>query len=329
MEEDNLSPLANHAGANLPHSRYLKSRRLSISAEACNFDSDGEEEGSGKDLVVKHPKSDEQLARLNSAITKTFVFKALNDEQRELVIDSMYEKCVAKGNDVIRQGDDGDNFYIVDAGIFEAIVKRDGKSEVVFKYDNSGSFGELALMYNTPRSATVRASTDGVLWTLSGEMFRQIVLKAARKKREEFRKLLQSVTILKELSTYELENVADALILKKYKNGECIFKEGDQAYELYFVLAGAVEIRMLDKSNRQSGQQVKITECPVGSYFGELAWLKKDPRAASAYALGNVTLAELDVYAFERLLGPCREIMERNAKAYEKPLIEKFGSLAM
>ena len=52
MEEDNLSPLANHAGGNLPHSRYLKSRRLSISAEACNFDSDGEEEGSGKDLVV-------------------------------------------------------------------------------------------------------------------------------------------------------------------------------------------------------------------------------------------------------------------------------------
>jgi len=37
---------------------------------------------------------------------------------------------------------------------------------LVFTYDNVGSFGELALMYNTPRAATIKAAGPGLLWAL-------------------------------------------------------------------------------------------------------------------------------------------------------------------
>lgn len=60
-------------------------------------------------------------------------------------------KCVAH-----RQGEEGDNFYVIGEGTFEArILQPDGEEKTVFTYEGKGAFGELALMYNCPRAATV------------------------------------------------------------------------------------------------------------------------------------------------------------------------------
>lgn len=50
--------------------------------------------------------------------------------------------------------------------MFDIFVQKDGTSLCVGKYDNKGSFGELALMYNTPRAATIVATQAGALWAL-------------------------------------------------------------------------------------------------------------------------------------------------------------------
>jgi len=62
-------------------------------------------------------------------------------------MDAMFERKVSQGEVVIRQGDQGDNFYVVDEGVFDIFVN--GKK--VVEIAAGGSFGELALMYNTPR----------------------------------------------------------------------------------------------------------------------------------------------------------------------------------
>lgn len=51
-------------------------------------------------------------------------------------------------------------------GLYDIIVAKDNQSRCVGRYDNHGSFGELALMYNTPRAATIVATTEGALWGL-------------------------------------------------------------------------------------------------------------------------------------------------------------------
>jgi cAMP-dependent protein kinase regulator len=58
----------------------------------------------------------------------------------------------------------------------------------------------------------------------------------------------------------------------------------------------------------------------------ELALITNKPRAASVYAVGPVTCAALDVGAFERLLGPCMEVMKRNFEHYEEQLMRLFGT---
>lgn len=69
----------------------------------------------------------------------------------------------------------------------------------VASYNNAGSFGELALMYNMPRAATVTADNDGALWAMDRQTFRRIVLKSAYKKRKMYENLINSVPMLKTL----------------------------------------------------------------------------------------------------------------------------------
>ena len=62
-----------------------------------------------------------------------------------------------------RQGDEGDNFYIVEVGGVEVEVG----GTTVAQLKEGDSFGELALIYGTPRAATVRAGSGAVaLWGL-------------------------------------------------------------------------------------------------------------------------------------------------------------------
>lgn len=134
-------------------------------------------------------------------------------------------------------------------------------------------------------------------------------------------KLLDSVPMLKALQNHERMNLADALISKSYADGEGIIKQGDVADGMYFIEQGSVSIRI-----DQEGEEVEISVLGKGQYFGELALVTHRPRAASAYALENRKVAFLDVDVFERLLGPCMEIMKRNIDDYESQLIRMFGS---
>jgi cAMP-dependent protein kinase regulator len=55
-----------------------------------------------------------------------------------------------------------------------------------------------------------------------------------------------------------------------------------------------------------------------GDYFGELALIQNEPRAANVYAETEVTLVTLDRHSFKRLLGPLTSIMKRKIDEYRK-----------
>ncbi|XP_067024464.1 cAMP-dependent protein kinase type II regulatory subunit-like isoform X1 [Acropora muricata] len=297
-----------------PKNRYA--RRQSVCAEPLNPDSDEDEN------PIVYPKTDDQRLRLNEAIRNILLFKNVAPEQLSEVLDAMFEKKVQPGDHVIDQGDDGDNFYVIDSGVYEIYVKIDGKDKMVGVYNEKGSFGELALMYNTPRAATIIATSKGILWALDRNTFRRILLKAAAKKRKVHEALLESVPMLKEITEYERMNLADALQSRKFKDGECVIQQGNEADCMYFVESGVASIRI--RKQDDPTQEVELTQCSKGGYFGELALVTHKPRAASVYSVGDLVCAVLDVHAFERLLGPCMDILKRNIDGYEEQL-DKLG----
>lgn len=297
-------------------------RRKSVFAEHYDPAEDDEDEGP----KVVYPKSDAQREKLAQAVKNILLFKSLDQNQMQEVIDAMFERKVKAGEVVIKQGDDGDNFYVIASGTYNIFVNGGEKQpdKLVGKYENSGSFGELALMYNMPRAATITAVTEGALWAMNRQTFRRIVLKSAFKKRKEYENLLEKVPMLKSLNAYERMNLCDALMPRAYRDGDLIIMQGDAADGMYFIEDGTVRITV----KKDGGSEMEVSRVGKGGYFGELALLTKKPRAASVYASGVVKLAFLDVSAFERLLGPCKEIMMRNIDQYEEQMIQAFGSKA-
>ncbi|XP_058144600.1 cAMP-dependent protein kinase type II-alpha regulatory subunit [Dasypus novemcinctus] len=300
-------------------------RRVSVCAETYNPD----EEEEDTDPRVIHPKTDEQRCRLQEACKDILLFKNLDQEQLSQVLDAMFERRVKVDEHVIDQGDDGDNFYVIERGTYDILVTKDNQTRSVGQYDNHGSFGELALMYNTPRAATIVATSEGSLWGLDRVTFRRIIVKNNAKKRKMFETFIESVPLLKSLEVSERMKIVDVIGEKVYKDGERIITQGDKADSFYIIESGEVSIliRSKTKANKDDGnQEVEIARCHKGQYFGELALVTNKPRAASAYAVGDVKCLVMDVQAFERLLGPCMDIMKRNISHYEEQLVKLFGS---
>lgn len=106
---------------------------------------------------------------------------------------------------------------------------------------------------------------------------------------------------------------------KKFKKNEIIIQEGDtidSSSFLYFLMAGTVAV-----STQKDGKQFLIKNLEAGTYFGELALITRAPRKATiSVESDDVVCGVLDVNAFERLMGPCRELMERNIDVYAEEL---------
>ncbi|KAI2647866.1 cAMP-dependent protein kinase type II-beta regulatory subunit [Labeo rohita] len=306
-----------------------------VCAEAYNPDEDEDE---GSESRVVHPKTDEQRQRLQEACRDILLFKTLEKDQFAEVLDSMFEVLVKPNECIINQGDDGDNFYVIERGVFDIVIQKDGVSRCVGCYDNKGSFGELALMYNTPRAATIRANQEGALWALDRATFHRLIVKNNAKKRKMYECFIESVPLLKSLQTFgdgeriiRQVRVADLLVMTLALFSDersCVCSQGDSADCFYIVESGEVRIMIRSKTRagQRSQEEVEVARCSRGQYFGELALVTNKPRAASVYAAGETKCLVIDVQAFERLLGSCKEILKRNIQQYEQQLVAVFGS---
>ncbi|KAK5912478.1 hypothetical protein CesoFtcFv8_002347 [Champsocephalus esox] len=300
-------------------------RRVSVCAEAYNPDDDEDDDAEPR---VVHPKTDEQRHRLQDACRDILLFKTLEQEQFSEVLDGMFEVLVKPQDHIIDQGDDGDNFYVIEKGVYDIFVQKDGVSICVGKYDNKGSFGELALMYNTPRAATITATQEGALWGLDRATFHRLILRNNAKKRRVYEAFIECVPLLKSLELSERMQIVDVLGVRVFKDGECVLMQGDEADCFYIVESG--EVKIMIKSKTKAGQpdntEVEVARCSKGQYFGELALVTNKPRAASVYAVGETKCLVIDIQAFERLLGPCMDIMKRNISQYEEQRVALLGS---
>ena len=114
-------------------------------------------------------------AYVQHALSKNSFFAALTEEQLDEVTAAMAEIRFEAGQTVMKEGDQGNYFYVIESGAFDVLTKQRG-STPVRTHTSGESFGEVALMYNTFRTATVKCKTAGNLWALDSGMFRQLGL---------------------------------------------------------------------------------------------------------------------------------------------------------
>ena len=100
-----------------------REKRAVIAAAAAQDDDDGDYEPPA-DAVAK---TAEERARIEKAVSTNFLFQHLNDQQREVIFQAFERFPVKAGQKVIKQGDPGDKFYVVDTGEYETWINgKDG-----------------------------------------------------------------------------------------------------------------------------------------------------------------------------------------------------------
>ncbi|CAK0814566.1 unnamed protein product [Prorocentrum cordatum] len=105
-----------------------------------------------------------------------------------------------------------------------------------------GSFGELALLYSTPRFATARALEDSVLWGIDRTHFRDILMGVHEEELQGHVACLRQVGPLGTLEEDELKELAKALNVNTFQRGELIVEQGLPSTGLHILIEGQVAV---------------------------------------------------------------------------------------
>ena len=172
---------------------------------------------------------------------------------------------------IIRQADEGDNFYVVETGCCKCYMGSRDESGLVATCNPGDCFGELALMYNSPRAATVVADTDTALWALDRASFSILLMQSALERRERNQDFLEYVAVLATLSRYAKGVLADALEPCAFKSGAVIFKQGDPSEEFFIVQEGEVVVSHGAEGVEGAETPTELVTLHRGEYFGCVA----------------------------------------------------------
>lgn len=286
-------------------------KKMAISAEAY-----GEYNQLGKFDHRHVAKTAEQEAQIKDVLQQSIMFKYLEKAEKEIVVGAMEIKEFAAGEKVITQGDDGNNLYIVARGKL-ACSRRTGEnqpSQFLRYYEQGEVFGELSLLYNVPRAASIEAETNSVCFSLDRDTFSHIVKNSAMERREKYESFLDRIEILAGLDRYERSKICDCLESEHFRRGDMIIREGEPGEKFYLVQKGKAEaVKNIDRAD-----ETKVYEYGENDYFGELALLNNDVRKASIRVVSEtMEVASLSKNSFKRLFGPIEGILARNVGKYD------------
>merc|ERR1712224_319875 len=133
-------------------------------------------------------KSDTDRKTIWAKLQQNFLFSSLDEDAATDLINAVAEKHFPNGEVIMKQGDDGDYFYIIEEGEAHIFVTKEGVETKVLECGVGDSFGELALMYNAPRAATVKAVSDIRAWAVDRHTFKLTLMESTIKKRERYEK---------------------------------------------------------------------------------------------------------------------------------------------
>lgn len=262
--------------------------------------------GESKDDQVqfqKANKSIETVAMFKSCLSEHFLLRSLPD--LTLLIDALQLHEAVPGEVVVWQGSTGEGFYIIESGLCDVV--KDGR--VVGLIQPGKSFGELALLNNATRQATVRAVEPSRLWYLTRSQFRFIASLQERAQTDEKLRFLRNVELFEKLTQGNLEKIADVMVMRKYQPDERIIKQGDQGDVFFMIQTGRV---VVSQSQGFGAKQVELVRLGPGKYFGELALIEDAPRKASVTASTAVTCWTLDRANFLSLFGSIDEAVNES-----------------
>ena len=115
-------------------------------------------------------------------VQNSYLFKSLDADGCKMLIDNAYLGSFAEDEVIIREGDDGDAFYLIKSGSVEISVEKDSKKVVLSSLKRGAFFGEVSVLTENSRTATVTAEEDCELVVFNRKNIQGVLQKYPRVK---------------------------------------------------------------------------------------------------------------------------------------------------
>lgn len=260
----------------------------------------------GSFVTKQYEKKDEDDMLIVKALEDNFVFSHLSESRRDKLVDAFEPISVKKGEEVITEGDVGDFFYVIGDGEVDFLV---GGNQVGTA-GSGATFGELALLYQAPRAATVIAKCDCKLYRLDQDHFRRILMMQAQDEVSDVVKILKKVPYFEDLGTEKLNKIAANLHIKHFRDGDVLAKSDDEFYVPRFSIVKEGIIKITDIKG--GGTDYKDITFKPGDFFGDAGIVSGNPLKATVTASGDVTMLVMSRETFVRVVGDNIEELVRH-----------------
>eukprot|EP00930_Biecheleria_cincta_P003432 TRINITY_DN104365_c0_g1_i1.p1 TRINITY_DN104365_c0_g1~~TRINITY_DN104365_c0_g1_i1.p1 ORF type:complete len:806 (+),score=142.31 TRINITY_DN104365_c0_g1_i1:62-2479(+) len=315
------------------HEHVLNSRRRAVKRNV-------------REIQVQEPspKTAEERALIADALRGNARLRAmvnLDDAHIDAMIEVCWKQTIPNNCKVIEAGGMGDYFYVIQEGEFEISRAQDysiARAWVEQKHDateqksdstenlkkppsrpswNSTSsstviskghcFGELALLLATPRTATVRAVCDSVVWVFDRTNFKRILMKSSAAVIDKYVETISKIELLASLSTEHARKIAETLTEIKFSKDDVIFEQNEIGVAFYILCDG--EVAFIE----DGVERHRLSACNSEQFFGEQALLTGDKRAATVVVTSASARAlVIDLDSFTELLGPVEQILNQS-----------------
>ncbi|CAK67909.1 unnamed protein product (macronuclear) [Paramecium tetraurelia] len=219
-----------------------------------------------------------------------FIFYNLSEEELTQVANKMFYCEAQSGTYLFRQGDQAQCFFIIHRGSMGVTVDDIPKREL-----RAGEgFGELALLYTSPRSASVKCFENCFLFGIDRVSFRRAVEDKILQEYEENRKFLENVRFFYDLTNEQKDAIASILKTLKFYRQQMVVTEGDPGSSFYIIKDGTAMVT-------KNGKEMK--KLHKGDTFGEQSLFYNTMRQMSVMAEDDVTCLVVGRDALTKLLG--------------------------
>ncbi|XP_034126352.1 cGMP-dependent protein kinase, isozyme 2 forms cD5/T2 isoform X3 [Drosophila guanche] len=187
-------------------------------------------------------------------------------------------------------------------------VSREGK--YLSTLSGAKVLGELAILYNCQRTATITAISECNLWAIERQCFQTIMMRTGLIRQAEYTDFLRSVPIFKDLADDTLIKISDVLEETHYQRGDYIVRQGARGDTFFIISKGKVRVTI----KQQDTQEEKfIRMLGKGDFFGEKALQGDDLRTANIICDSpeGVSCLVIDRETFNQLISNLDEIKHR------------------
>ena len=229
---------------------------------------------------------------IRQTLCQHFLFKETNNKIITQLINSMELERLQPNQILYEENSIGEKFYIVKEGILEESFKNKNEPKI---YKEGDTFGELALLEKRKREGTIISKDNSILYSLKGQIFRNIVEKINKEEQKERLEFLSIVPIFHSINKNQLNNIILNMFTCSFDQGQLIFKEGETGYSFYIIKTGMVNCESKTGDLKRTLQSK--------DYFGEYAVLFDMPRSLNVRAKTKVILYKISTALLEESLG--------------------------